>query len=79
MRQPDVVLDTTGLIYPMPLLRALKALTGMEPGEVLEVISGNQQFDSDIAELARHLGHELLETATREGRRYHYVRKGLSP
>ena len=40
--EPAIRLDTVGLICPYPALRTRQALEGMEPGEVLEVVTNNR-------------------------------------
>ena len=50
---PDVIIDTTGLICPMPVLRAKKAIDGLEQGQLLNVISNDAATRSDIPMLVR--------------------------
>jgi len=37
--RPDVVIDTKGLISPMPVLKAKKAIDRLAQGQMLSVIS----------------------------------------
>ena len=72
---PDVIIDTTGLICPMPVLRAKKAIDGLEQGQLLNVISNDAATRSDISMLVRRLGLELLETIESSGVIEFYIKK----
>jgi TusA-related sulfurtransferase len=59
--QIDQELDTRGLNCPLPILKAKKALTGMQSGQLLKVISTDQGSLRDFAAFAKQTGNELLE------------------
>ncbi len=60
----DIELDTCGLNCPLPILKAKKALTGMQSGQLLKVISTDQGSLRDFAAFAKQTGNELLEQQT---------------
>jgi len=60
----DQELDTRGLNCPLPILKAKKALTGMQSGQLLKVISTDQGSLRDFAAIAKQTGNELLEQQT---------------
>ena len=60
----DQELDTRGLNCPLPILKAKKALTGMQSGQLLKVISTDQGSLRDFAVFAKQTGNELLEQQT---------------
>ena len=62
--QIDQELDTRGLTCPLPILKAKKALTGMQSGQLLKVISTDQGSLRDFAAFAKQTGNELLEQQT---------------
>ena len=62
--QIDQELDTRGLNCPLPILKAKKALTGMQSGQLLKVISTDQGSLRDFAAFAKQTGNELLEQQT---------------
>ena len=62
--QIDQELDTRGLNCPLPILKAIKALTGMQSGQLLKVISTDQGSLRDFAAFAKQTGNELLEQQT---------------
>ena len=66
----DQELDTRGLNCPLPILKAKKALTGMQSGQLLKVISTDQGSLRDFAAFAKQTGNELLAQET-EGDRFH--------
>jgi tRNA 2-thiouridine synthesizing protein A len=72
---PDVVLDAKGLISPMPVLKAKKAIDRLAQGQVLSVISDDAATRSDIPMLVERLGLELLKSIERRGVTEFYIRK----
>ena len=62
--QIDQELDTRGLNCPLPILKAKKALTGMQSGQLLKVISTDQGSLRDFAAFTKQTGNELLEQQT---------------
>ena len=59
---PDQVLDTKGLNCPLPILKAKKAISQMETGQILEVQSTDPGSVMDFEALCRQTGHQLLES-----------------
>ena len=59
----DVELDARGLNCPLPILRAKKALNGMQSGQVLKVVATDPGAVKDFQTFARHTGNELLQHA----------------
>jgi len=57
---PDRTLDCRGLIYPAPILKAGRVLAGMSQGQLLEVITTDENTRPDLAEWAEHIGAEIL-------------------
>jgi tRNA 2-thiouridine synthesizing protein A len=70
----DVELDTRGLNCPLPILKAKKALTGMESGQVLKVVSTDTGSVRDFAAFAKQTGNELLSQTT-EGSDFIHILK----
>jgi tRNA 2-thiouridine synthesizing protein A len=60
----DVELDTRGLNCPLPILKAKKALTAMQSGQVLRVVSTDTGSLRDFAAFAKQTGNELLSQTT---------------
>ncbi len=71
----DKILDASGLVCPMPVLRTRKCLDELEAGKVLYVTATDPASRSDIPALIERLGHELIETGEKAGRFFFKIRK----
>jgi len=72
----DDELDATGLNGPLPILRAKKALNGMETGKVLRIIATDPGSVKDFEAFAKQTGN-LLMSSTEEGGKFMFLmRKG---
>ena len=58
---PDVVLDTKGLNCPLPILKAKKALKGMDNGQVLELASTDPGAVKDFEAFCKATGNKLVK------------------
>ena len=70
----DVELDTRGLNCPLPILKAKKALTAMQSGQGLRVVSTDTGSLRDFAAFAKQTGNELLSQTT-EGSDFIHILK----
>ena len=70
----DVEIDTRGLNCPLPILKAKKALTAMQSGQVLKVVSTDTGSVRDFAAFAKQTGNELL-SQTAEGSDFVHIIK----
>lgn len=57
----DIEIDASGLNCPLPILKAKKALSSMESGQLLRVISTDIGSVKDFESFARQTGNELVE------------------
>jgi len=71
----DKEVDASGLNCPLPILRAKKALSDMEKGEVLKVISTDPGSVRDFQAFARQTGNELMRQVEIEGGWVHLLRR----
>jgi len=69
-------LDTQGMNCPLPILKAKKALKGLEAGEVLEVIATDPGSVKDFDSFCRTTGNELMDTANDDGVYTFMIKKG---
>ena len=60
----DKEIDTRGLNCPLPILKAKKALTDMQSGQVLQVVSTDAGSLRDFQAFAKQTGNELVEQRT---------------
>ena len=58
---PDIVLDAKGLICPLPVLRARKAIKSLAVGEILEIHATDPAARLDVPHFCDATGNELLE------------------
>ena len=56
----DLVLDCSGLLCPMPIVKTTKAIKELETGQVLKMIATDAGSPPDIAAWSRQTGNELL-------------------
>ncbi len=70
-------LDATGLLCPLPVLRARKRLAAMPPGAVLEVLADDPAAVVDMPHFCAEQGHELLaQEAAERGAIVYRIRRG---
>ncbi len=58
--------DATGLLCPLPVLRANRKMRELDPGGLLTVRATDPAAEQDFPAYCRQTGHELVSTA-REG------------
>ena len=71
----DIELDTRGLNCPLPILKAKKALSGMESGQTLRVVATDSGSVRDFQAFARQTGNELMEQQTAGADYIHVMRR----
>jgi tRNA 2-thiouridine synthesizing protein A len=76
MADYDDVLDATGLNCPLPILRAKKALNGLETGKVLRIIATDPGSVKDFEAFAKQTGNELMSSTEEGGKFMFLMRKG---
>lgn len=65
----DKEFDASGMSCPLPVVKTKKALTDMDSGQVLKVISTDCGSVKDIQAFTDQTGHTLL-ASTEEGGKY---------
>jgi tRNA 2-thiouridine synthesizing protein A len=68
-------IDTRGLNCPLPILKAKKALSELQAGEVLKVLATDPGSLRDFQAFARQTGNELLEQSTVGEEFVHFLRR----
>ena len=71
----DREVDASGLNCPLPILRAKKALSAMQSGEILKVISTDPGSVRDFQAFSRQTGNELMKQVEAEGGWVHILRR----
>lgn len=73
--QFDKEIDTRGLNCPLPILRAKKALSDMNSGQVLKIVATDPGSVRDFQAFARQTGNELLGQQTVEREYLHFLKR----
>jgi len=68
----DSILDATGLLCPLPVLKARRALREVKPGGVLEVLATDPGAVKDFEHFCRTTGCELIESSEEAGGVLHF-------
>lgn len=68
---PDHALDVTGLLCPLPVLKARKRLQSLPSGAVLHVMASDPMSAIDMPHFCSEQGHELLSQEQQE-QTYHF-------
>jgi tRNA 2-thiouridine synthesizing protein A len=77
---PDARLDTTGLICPLPVLKARKRLAALAEGALLEVRADDPAARVDFPHFCAEQGHALVSMRDGpDGALTFLIRKGGRP
>ena len=71
----DQELDATGLNCPLPILRAKKAINGLEGGQTLKIISTDPGSVKDFEAFCKQTGNELLSSGEEDGKFLFMIKK----
>ncbi len=75
MQTADIEVDARGLNCPLPILKAKKALSGLQSGQTVRVVSTDAGSVRDFQAFARQTGNELLEQQTEGSEFIHLMRR----
>lgn len=70
------VLDTCGLLCPLPVLKARKRLSTMAPGETLRMLADDPAARIDVPHFCAEQGHVLVSETERDGMLEFVLQKG---
>jgi tRNA 2-thiouridine synthesizing protein A len=74
----DEDLDATGLLCPLPVLKARKHLMAMAPGAVLLMRADDLAAVVDVPHFCAEAGHTLIEQHSEGAELRFFIRKGGS-
>ena len=63
----DATLDAKGLLCPLPVLKARRALKPLAPGAVLEILATDPGATKDFEHFCQTTGCKLLEASEQPG------------
>ena len=72
----DRVFDASGLMCPMPVVKAAREMKALAPGQVLKIIATDRGSVADVPAWAADSGHELLASDVEGAKFIFFVRKG---
>jgi tRNA 2-thiouridine synthesizing protein A len=73
------ILDATGLVCPLPVLRAKRALRELAAGEILQVRATDPGAARDFAAFCETTGDRLLESSEADGVYQFRIKKRSTP
>jgi len=71
----DQILDCSGMLCPMPIVKTNKAIKEMQSGQILKVIATDAGYPPDIEAWSRQTGNQLLTTIEEGGRYVVFLKK----
>lgn len=75
MNDIEDTLDATGLLCPLPVLKARKRLKSMAPGTTLRVLADDPAAIVDVPHFCVEAGHELLSQSDEGKTQVYLIRK----
>lgn len=73
--KPDKVLDCTGMLCPMPVIKTTKAIKEIQVGQVLQLIATDPGSQPDMEAWSRQTGHQLLDSHEESGKFVFHFRR----
>ena len=71
----DKLLDCTGLLCPLPVVKTNKALKELQIGQVLEMIATDPGSIPDMQAWAKQTKHDLLKAEDQNDGKFYFVIK----
>ena len=71
----DFEVDARGLNCPLPILKAKKALNGMQSGQTVRVLATDAGSVRDFQAFAKQTGNELVDQQSVDGNFIHLMRR----
>jgi tRNA 2-thiouridine synthesizing protein A len=71
----DQVLDCSGMLCPMPVVKTSKAIKTLEVGQVLKMIATDPGAPPDMEAWSRQTGNELLRSMQENGKFVFFIKR----
>jgi len=71
----DQVLDCSGMLCPMPVIKVSKAMKALQSDQILKLVATDPGSPPDMEAWSRQTGNELLRSTTEEGKFVFFLRK----
>lgn len=72
----DLLVDTTGLLCPEPVMMLHNAVREVPVGQVIKVLATDPSTQRDIPRFCRFLGHQLLVEHHADKSFQYFIRRG---
>lgn len=69
-------IDAVGLLCPLPVLKARKALKSLDNGAVVELHADDPAAVVDVPHFCMEAGHALVDSREADGVQIYVIRKG---
>lgn len=74
----NVQVDAIGLLCPLPVLRARKALQTIAPGQILRLLATDPAAVVDVPHFCAEAGHIMVATSPCDDAMAYLIRKGTA-
>ncbi|GAB4453056.1 MAG: sulfurtransferase TusA family protein [Anaerolineales bacterium] len=71
----DQILDCSGLLCPMPIVKTSKAMKELQAGQILKMVATDAGAPPDIEAWTRQTGNELLLSTVEDGKFVFFLKK----
>ncbi|HSD82926.1 MAG TPA: sulfurtransferase TusA family protein [Anaerolineae bacterium] len=75
MLKEDQVLDCSGMLCPLPVVKTRNAIKAMEVGQILKMIATDPGAPPDMEAWSRQTGNELLRSMEENGKFVFFIRR----
>ncbi|MBW6506297.1 MAG: sulfurtransferase TusA family protein [Rhodobacteraceae bacterium] len=72
----DAEIDATGLLCPLPVLKARKRLASLAPGQVLRLLATDPAAVLDVPHYCSEAGHALIDQTADGAITAYVIRRG---
>lgn len=69
----NAILDLSGAVCPVPLIKARRAMDKMESGDILEVIITDEESKVNVTMAAKELGMKIAKVITDKDGKWHIL------
>jgi len=71
----DLVLDCSGMLCPLPVVKTSKAMKELQSGQILKMVATDPGAPPDMEAWSRQTGNEMLRSMTESGKFVFFLRK----
>ncbi len=71
----DQVLDCSGMLCPVPVVKTNKAVKGLEVGQILKLIATDPGSPPDMEAWSRQTGNELMRSMQEGGKFIFFIKR----